>query len=500
MADNTNARKKALLDYYRSNPVAFLTEVLDVERKHVWSKMEEICNSVRDNQFTCVKAGNSVSKSFTVGRLSNWFLYTHKPSTVFTTAPSNTQVEDIIWKEISESWHNAKKPLGGPEPLKTYLTPDPKIKWFATGFATKADSGTEEASRMLGFHNKDMLIILDEAPGVHVSIWNALEKLVTNPRVKLLVIGNPIYSTGNFVDCFKDQRFNKITVSVKDTPNYIQGKEVIPGLAGREFEEFVARKYGKDSNKYKSMITGEIPDTDVDALIPTSAIDKAFGRNKVLPTPKEHHKFVVWDVADGGSDLHTLKCYEDMKLVDSKDLHGKTIEEAILPVLTFVKDNEANAIVWDNDGRGRIAGGYLEMSCSDTIQLFPFNGSDREMVEDKESFYNIKDEAHWLMRDTFIEGGIALKGLDYDLEQKMREEISHCKEETEKTEGPKSKYIKVESKKKENKRLGHSPDHRDNVMMACYANKCFDIEPIEHRGSSSAYDNEQDYVFNPATC
>ena len=497
---NTNARKRALLNYYKNNPVKFLTEVLDVNPLHIWSKMEEICNSVRNNQFTAVKAGNSLSKSYTVGRLAIWFLYTHKPSTVFTTAPSNTQVEDIIWQEINTAWHNSKKPLSGDGPLKTKLTVNEKDKWFATGFATKADAGADEATRVLGLHNEDMLIILDEAPGVAKPIWNAIERLVTNPRVKVLVIGNPIYATGDFVDCFKNPDYNKITVSAFDTPNYKEGREVVPGLAGREFVDMIRNKYGEDSNQWKSMITGEIPSTDADSLLPYSDIERAFKRNKVLPTPKERKRFVVWDVADGGSDLHTFKCYDNMRIIDSKELHGKKIEDALIPLLTFTNKNKANSIVYDADGRGRIAGGLLEMACGSDIELYPFEGSSRE-VEDEEAFYNIRDEAHWCMRDYFVEGNIALGSIDKAEHGRLIEELSSCKEDAEYATGPKSKYIKVESKKKEKKRLGHSPDHRDNIMMACYADKHFDLSPIEIHDSYRLNKNiDSDYQFNPATC
>jgi hypothetical protein len=495
----TDARKRALLDFYRKNPVKFLTECLDVKPEHVWSKMEEICNSVRDNQFTAVKAGNSLSKSYTVGRLALWFLFTHKPSTVFTTAPSNTQVEDIIWQEIRESWHAAKKPLGGQEPLKTYLAPDPKLKWFATGFSTKSDSGSEEASRMLGFHNRDMLIILDEAPGVHVSIWNALEKLVTNKRVKLLVIGNPIYATGDFVDCFKDPKYNKITVSAFDSPNYIEDREVVPGLADRAFVESVRKKHGEGSNKWKSMITGEIPSTDADSLIPYSAIEGAIARDTVRPTEREVRRFVVWDVADGGKDLHTIKCYENMRIIDSLELHEKTIEQAESYVWRMVRANNANAIVWDDDGRGRIAGGRLELTKDRNTHLYPFVGSSR-VVEDGETFYNVRDEAHWCMRDYFVQDRIALGNLDEVDKNKLIEELSSCKEDVEKTEGPKARYIRVESKKKEKKRLGHSPDHRDNIMMACYAKESFDIPPVSTQNTYGSRKHIEDYPFTPQTC
>lgn len=489
-------QKKRLLKFWKENPVRFLTDCLDVKPEHVWDKMEEICNSVRDNQFTCVKAGNSLSKSYTVGRLALWFLYCHKPSTVFTTAPSNTQVEDILWREIRDAWYNAKQPLGGQEPLKTSLTPDPRLKWFATGFATKADSGTDQASKMLGFHNQDMLIILDEAPGVDTAIWNAMDRLVTNDKVKVLVIGNPIYSSGNFVDCFKDPKFNKITVSVFDSPNYKEDKEIVPGLAGRKFVRDTREKYGEGSSAWKSMITGEIPSSDADSLIPYSAIEKALKINKVLPTKREKFKFSVWDVADGGSDLNTIKFYTDMVVTASLDLYNKRIEEAYPLVLKFNKENGGNAIIVDADGRGRIAIGLLEM-ISD-VDIIAFEGSDR-MVQDDDSFYNVKDEAHWNLRDYIINDKLGLGRVEKEEADKILEELCSAKQDTTETKGPKARFIRIEDKKKERKRLMRSPDHRDNLMMACYAHAYFDLIPVSTTDDYSG-NIEDDYEFNPATC
>lgn len=495
MQEGLNSRQRyKFLNFYRKNPIRFLTDCLDVKPDHVWCKMEEIANSVRDHQFTAIKAGNSLSKSYTIGRLVNWFLFTHKPSTVVTTAPSNIQVEEILWREIRDSHANAKVKLGG-KVLKTSL--ELSEKWFATGFATKPDTVTQQATRLQGFHNEHMAIFLDEAAGIDPAIWEAIDRLVTNPNVKLVVIGNPTTSQGNFVDCFKDPKFNKITVSVFDTPNYKEGREVIPGLAGRPFVEMVRNKFGEGTNQWKSMITGEIPDNDAESLIPYSSIETAFKREKVLPTPKDTKRFIVWDVADGGSDLHTIKCWENMKIIDSLNLYDKKIEEAEPYVWRMLRKNKANAIVWDDDGRGRVAGGYLEMACDSKTTLHPFSGSDR-LVEDPETFYNVRDEAHWTMRDYFVEGKLALGNVEDD-KNNMIEELSSCREDVESANGVKGRYIKVESKKKEKKRLGRSPDQRDNIMMACYADKYFDIEPIFTIDAYSTLD-EVEYGFNPATC
>ena len=95
-----------------------------------------------------------------------------------------------------------------------------------------------------------------------------------------------------------------------DTPNYKEGREVIPGLSGRKFVEQVVDKYGEGSNQYKSMVTGEIPDEDVDSLLPISWVERA--ENALIDHDfRFDKKYVVWDVADGGDDKHVMKAFHN---------------------------------------------------------------------------------------------------------------------------------------------------------------------------------------------
>lgn len=476
---------------YRQDPVGFMTDILDVKKEHVWSKIVEMAEAVRDNQFVAIKAGNSVSKSYSMARLALWFLYTHYPSTVVTTAPSNIQVDEILWREIRSAHSNAKIPLGG-DCLKTMLDLQKAFggeKWFATGFATKADASTDQATRVQGFHNKHVLFIMDEAAGIDVPIWEAVDKLITTPRQKLVVIGNPTMARGRFVDCFKSKKFKKITISVLDTPNYQQGVEVIPGLSGVDFVNQVIDTYGKESNKYKAMVTGEIPDEDVDSLIPVSWIERAECR-KVDYKFKTLKRFIVWDVADGGDDLHVIKAFENTTEIDEVTVRGKKVEEVEPYVWRLLKQIRGNCIIVDADGIGRVAVGLLEMSNIADVAIIPFSGASTEVI-DTERFLNRRHEAHWAMRDMFEKNMISISN-----NPEQREELASVKLVDEKRG-----YIAVEKKIDLKKRLGRSPDRGDCIMMMC---GCFDEVPIVSKlidGYKVADDEfESDYYFTPATC
>lgn len=256
---NEKARKqKAFIDKYQNDPIGFQVDCLDVKREHVWPKMVDVAESVRDHQKTVAHSGHGVSKTFEAARIALWFLYTHVPSTVITTAPGNDQVEKLLWKEIHSAYSHARVPLGG-KLTQTQLDVDPDSKWFAYGFATKPDTVTGEATRMQGYHNKHILIIFDEAAAIMPQIWKATESLLNSPRCHILVIGNPTAAHGTFAELEEDPGWNFLRISVKDTPNFKEGKEIIPEISGREYEEMMRKKYGEESSEYGIRVLGQKP-------------------------------------------------------------------------------------------------------------------------------------------------------------------------------------------------------------------------------------------------
>jgi len=251
------------IEVWRNDPCEFFVDVLGVDRRHIWPKMRDIAESVRDNRFTVVPAGHSVSKSYTAGRLVVWFMMSFPPCTVITTAPNDNQVRNILWREIRDSVTNSRLDLGGRLLTQGWDFQDETgQKWFALGFATKPDTVTREATAFQGYHNKNVFIVFDEAAGIPKEIWDAAQSLFTDENVRFLAIGNPTSMIGEFAEVVKDPKYHVINISVKDTPNFIHGYKVgdpnhIPGVAGRELEEMYRDKYGLDHREYKIRILGE---------------------------------------------------------------------------------------------------------------------------------------------------------------------------------------------------------------------------------------------------
>ena len=475
-------KSREIVSLYQDDPVRFMVDVLDVRRDLVWAKMEEIAIAVRDNKFTAVKAGHGVSKSFTASRIALWFLYSFYPSTVITTAPSHTQVEEILWREIRSCHANAKVTLGG-NVTKTKI--DLAEKWFAYGFATKSDTVTQEATRFQGYHNDNVLIIFDEAAGIEPVIWTAKDKLMTAGNCRFLAIGNPTSSKGDFIECFKDKRYKKITISVMDTPNYAAGKEIIPGVSGREFEEDARTKYGVDSNYYKASVLGEIPDDDVDSLIPLAWIERAERR---APYDKYRFtkRFLTVDVADGGDDWTVIKAWDNKTEIDSLVLRQKKVEECEPFVWRMVRKHGCNAVIVDADGIGRVMIGLLNAAKDKNFTVIPFEGSST-LVRDTAMFRHRRSEGHWAMRNDFNDNIISISKDD-----EQREELSSIKLDDKYTKG----FIKIEPKEEIKKRIGRSPNLSDAIMMMSAE---FDNVPVTVKKVDRYRRESVEYQFTPET-
>ncbi len=244
--------------FWRRNPIRYLVDCLDVKEEHVWPKMVEMAESVRDNQKTCIEAGHSVSKDYTMSRLAIWFLECYGPNcTVVISGPGNNQVENVFFREVAQAYNRAKKPVLG---KLTSCKLDIDDKWFMIGFTAAEDPGTDENTRTQGFHNEYVLVILTEDAGVPLSVRKAVEGLIITGKHRLVVYGNPTKAEGHFAEDAQDPAFHYINISVLDTPNYKEGREVVPGLSGREYVDGIEKKYGKDSNEYKVRVLGVRPE------------------------------------------------------------------------------------------------------------------------------------------------------------------------------------------------------------------------------------------------
>lgn len=336
-------QKKAALDLAkrgRNDYSWYMTRALDVKPQHLWMKMSEVNDSIRDNEKTVVGAGHGVSKTYTLARVVLTFLNCYYPSTVITTAPTWNQVKDEMWREIRESYTNSKIPLGGK--LTTTMLDMQKetgVKWFAIGIATKPDTVTQEATRIHGHHNIHMLKVIDEGSGILPEIWRAMQ-YIGGEFDRTVAIGNPVTKGGEFAAALKDPTWNHINISVKDTPNFKTGRRIIPGVWGREKELEIRNKYGEDSDEYRVRILGLVSQKGAEGAYYANRMSelRKKGRIGVVQHDPNYAVHIVrdpgytsafWFFQLIGSNVRFIRYYEDS---------GPGVEEYVRIFDTFKKE------------------------------------------------------------------------------------------------------------------------------------------------------------------
>jgi hypothetical protein len=239
-----------------------------------------------------------------------------------TTAPSEDQVKHLLWREIREAHANAQIHLGGKvTTLMLDMQPVSGLRWFAIGVATKPDTVTGEATRIQGYHSDHMLVILDEAAAILPEIWRAI-RYIGAPFKRVLAIGNATSSGGEFVAALRDPMWNRLQISITDTPNFIDGRQVIPGVYGREQEAEVRHKYGIDSDEYNVRVLGGISQKAALGSYYGPVLDELNGQGRICDLDYDPH-YELHIVRDLGytaafwffqlvrDDVHFVRYHED---------------------------------------------------------------------------------------------------------------------------------------------------------------------------------------------
>lgn len=246
---------------YIQDPVLFVRNVLKV-KPDKWQ--EECLQAIANNGRVAVRSGHGVGKTALESWVILWFLFTRPFPKIPCTAPTQQQLLDILWPEISKwlkrselmdslfDWQKTK--------IQNRIFPE---RWFATArTASKPEN-------MAGFHEEHLLFVIDEASGVADQIHETIEGALTTKDAKLLLCGNPTKNFGVFKRAFFEDRYLYYTIKV----NCMDTNRVASDYCQR-----LIRQYGMDSDVVRVRVLGEFPKSEPDGLIPLEKIEAAMMR------------------------------------------------------------------------------------------------------------------------------------------------------------------------------------------------------------------------------
>lgn len=442
-------RPKKLEDARKAveDPVLFTQIMLN---QHIWSKQQEILRSLTNFPRTAVKACHASGKTFIAAAAVLWWITFHKEAVAVTTAPTWTQVERLLWGEIRGMVYKAK--IAYPKPSATLLQLGPGR--YATGLSTN------EGVRFQGFHG-NVLMVLDEAPGVRPEIYEAIEGIRAGGDVRVLALGNPIISSGPFYDAFGSNRggWNPITISAFDTPNLegvtledllrMSDKELddnpCPYLTTRRWVLEKYREWGPGHPLWDSRVLGNFPLQSEDALISLTCLEQA-----KLRTEGDGEVCAGLDVAGPGEDETVLCVRRGPRIVllrawAGRDPRGDVLA-ALLPFKAQLKTVNVDAV-----GIGYFMAQHLR---DHKLPVTEVNVG--QAAKDPGKYSNLKAELYWNFRLRAMSGDLAGLADDKAIAQLSGIRYSHN------SRG----QIVMESKEDARKRGVKSPDRAEAVILA----------------------------------
>jgi hypothetical protein len=463
-----------------SNPEAWCEERIG---DTLWSGQRRILQSVRDNRRTAVPSCHEVSKTFTASRIVAWWLDTHLPGEAFviTSAPTDTQVRVLLWREIGRL--HARARLKGRVNQTEWYMRMPQGNEELVAFGRKPADYNPTAFQ--GIHAHYVLFVLDESSGVASELWDAADSMIANDYSKALVIGNPDDPTSEFEKaCRPGSGYNVVRLDAFSSPNFTGEplpEKIKQVLIGRTYVEEKRRKWAPtwiwneetrqyeppegekitDTHPYwQSKILGLFPsNADSQSLIPVAWVEAA--KNRVIKPKDDDPSELGQDVGGGGDESTCAHRYGGRVRIKWSDRNPDTMQTCG-KLLGTLRETGASRAKVDSIGIGR---GIADRAAELSEPVVAVNVSERPQADEKdekdkkdEDFINLRAQGYWNLRGLFERGEIDIDAID----EELAEELVNIRYKR-----TSSGKIQIESKDEYRRRMrGLSPNRADSVMLA----------------------------------
>nr|WP_300663118.1 terminase B [uncultured Acetatifactor sp.] len=374
---------------WRDDPVLFMREVLLFEPDD-WQV--KVAYDLRDYPRVSVKSGQGVGKTGEEAALLLWFLVCFPYPRIVATAPTKQQLHDVLWSEV-DKWMNNSPLL--PMLLrwtKTYVYMiGYEKRWFAVArTATKPEN-------MQGFHEDNMLFIVDEASGVADPIMEAITGTLAGANNKLLLMGNPTKTSGTFYESHTVDHalYRCHTVNAETS-----------GRTNKENIEAMKRKYGENSNVVRVRVYGEFPEQEDDVFIPIAFLEQSTRTEMSEVTARAFGRFRnsagnLQPVDVSGVERIEIGC-DVARYGDDKTCIGYRVNE----VVRFYKKYNGKDTTWT---ASMIAKLYKELK-----QRFQFQGQIGIKVDDGGVGGGVVDQLrNWKRSDPAVFGDMAILAVNF---------------------------------------------------------------------------------------
>lgn len=451
---------KQRLPLYQKNPVLFAKEVCSYNPDE-WQR--NVLMDIAGYTKVSVRSGHGVGKTSVEAIVLLWFLSCFRFPKVIATAPTRQQLNDILWSEV-EKWRS-KSPLL--QELLTWTKTYVYMKGYEKRWFAVAKTASEPEN-MQGFHEENMLIIVDEASGVEDDIMEAILATLSGKNNKLLMCANPTRTTGTFYDSHNRDRGMYKCHRVSSLDSTRTNKENIAAFI---------RKYGEHSNVVKVRVYGDFPAQEDDVFLPLPLIEQTVVNE--IDTEKIYKITMGVDVARYGDD-ETIIATNVGGIIDIPVVrHGQslmtTVGDIVMQYKRLIKEypNYKGVITVNIDDTG-LGGGVTdrleEVKIEERLrrlEIVPVNFGSKPPQDGSEDRYQDISTYMWATLKTLMEN----KEVSIANDEELVAQLSVRKYSITSTG-----KIMLESKKAMKDRGIKSPDRGDAVVLSCFSqNKIYSI-------------------------
>jgi hypothetical protein len=279
------------LKEWRESPLQFVTDCIQVTPSE---QQIELLMAVKDNKRISVHSGHGTGKDASVSWVILWFLTTRPFAKVACTAPTAHQLSDILWAELSKWLRRSTLADEFVVQKDKIFQKDAPKEWWCRAISVSARASKEEqAETLAGLHADHLLIVCDESSGIPDPVFVPLEGALTQPDNKTILIGNVTRGQGYFYDTHYHSEIRKDWVKLHWDSS--KSSNVDPA-----YPEYMARKYGINSNIYRIRVEGLPPLADDTTLIPLYTAEQCIGND--FDVAEDEPLYLGVDVARFGSD------------------------------------------------------------------------------------------------------------------------------------------------------------------------------------------------------
>jgi phage terminase large subunit len=491
LARRASAARVVDLSAYRGRPVEFQREVCGYDPI---GPQVQVFEALERRGRCTVPSGRAMGKSRLDAGAALYFAATRPRSCVVLIAPTFKQIQKILWEELRLLYYATKVPLGG----ECALLASTGAR-LGNGSRIFGITGTQPED-VAGIRAPEMLVLADEASGIPDPTFDTLDGNLAGGGWMLLT-GNPTRASGYFREACRSERWDRVHLPSTSSPNVMEGRIVVPGIATLDWVEARRQEWGEDSPLYKIHVLGEFVELEEGRLFSEALIAEAEDRwSEVQPTGR---LVIGLDPAgeSGDGDESAFACRRGKKVLKLHAKRGLTADGHVTEALGLARELLGGErptaatrplIVVDRDGyvgaKVYAALAAYQSQHEDAYELRGVRGGERAKRQPLQ-IDRVRDEV-WLALVDAMRDGLAIPE-----DVKLTRELAAIG-----LERHVSGRSKVTSKDDLRRELGRSPDRADALALCAAIEASLD-EPEGSAGPSNhapdPYDAEPERIIDP---